>query len=71
MIASGISWIVMTGTAELGGQLPTQRLDPYVLSHPTSFLSLFSVCPPNVLAANAVPAWFFTGVRQANIHSIE
>ena len=29
-----------------GGQLPTQLLDPYVLSHATSFLSLFSACPP-------------------------
>ena len=30
-----------------GGQLPTQLLDPYVLSHATSFLSLFSACPPS------------------------
>ena len=30
-----------------GGQLPTQLLDPYVLSHATSFLTLFSACPPN------------------------
>ena len=39
-----------TGAAEpggKGGQLPTQLLDPDVLSHATSFLTLFSACPPN------------------------
>ena len=36
-----------SGAAEMGGkggQLPTQLLDPYVLSHATSFLSLFNAC---------------------------
>ena len=33
-----------------GGQLQTQLLDSYVLSHATSFLSLFSACPPDFLS---------------------
>ena len=39
-----------SGAAEPGGQgghLPTQLLDPYVLSHATSFITLFSACPPS------------------------
>ena len=35
------------------GELPTQILAPYVLSHATSFPSLFGTCPPsfNLLTA--------------------
>ena len=40
----------LAGAAEpggQGGQLPTQILDPYVLGHATSFLTLFGAYPPN------------------------
>ena len=45
-----IALLICTGAPDpggQGGQLPTQLLDPYVLSYATSFLTLFSACPPS------------------------